>query len=133
MKWNKFFATNKYLFAPWRLGIVAVYPRACCSSAVLSIGGKSLPRRSARRKIPRQAFGDKEYLAGAFASKICDKKDAPAPLCCSEILGVVHAPSEVNASASYHPGVCPPSRTRHWNFGVCERFQHSLKVTPGRT
>ena len=52
MKWNKFFATNKYLFAPWRLGIVAVYPRACCSSAVLSIGGKSLPRRSARRKIP---------------------------------------------------------------------------------
>ena len=27
-------------------------PRACCSSAALSIGGKSLPRRSARRKIP---------------------------------------------------------------------------------
>ena len=34
------------------LGIVAVYPRACCSSAALSIGGRSLPRRSARRKIP---------------------------------------------------------------------------------
>ena len=27
-------------------------PRACCSSAALSIGGSSLPRRSARRKIP---------------------------------------------------------------------------------
>ena len=105
---------------------------ACCSSAILSIGGKSLPRRSARLKIPLQAFGDKEYFAGAFASKICDKKDTPAPLCCSEVLGVVHAPSEVNASASYHAGVCPLSRTRHWNFGFCERFKHSLKVTPSR-
>ena len=39
----------------------------------------------------------------AFSCKIADKKQAPAPLCCAEILGVVHAPSEINASASYHP------------------------------
>jgi hypothetical protein len=86
---------------------------ACCIRAVFSKGGKSLPRRSARLKIPAQAFGDKEYFSGAFSSKICDKKQAPAPLCCSEMLGVVHAPSEINASASRHSGVCPLSRSRH--------------------
>ena len=35
-----------------QLSVVSVYPRACCSNAALSIGGRSLPRRSARRKIP---------------------------------------------------------------------------------
>ncbi len=88
-----------------------------------------MPRRSARLKIPAQAFGDKEYFSGTFSCKIADKKQAPAPLCCAEILGVVHAPSEINSDPSYHPGVCPPSRIRHWNFGLCERLQHSRKVT----
>ena len=88
-----------------------------------------MPRRAARLKIPAQAFGDKEYFSGASGSKICDKEHAPAPLCCSEILGVVHAPCEINASASYHTGIGPPSRIRHWNFGRCERLQHSFKVT----
>ena len=93
------------------------------SNAIFNKGGKSLPRRAARLKIPAQAFGDKEYFSGASGSKICDKEHAPAPLCCSEILGVVHAPCEINASASYHTGIGPPSRIRHWNFGRCERLQ----------
>ena len=108
-------------------------PRARCIRAAFSKGGSSLPRRSARLKIPAQAFGDKEYLSGAFSCKIADKKQTPAPLCCSEILGIVHTPSESNASASYHSGVCPLSRSRHWNFALCERRQHSLIVasSPG--
>ena len=103
--------------------------RDCSSSAACSKGGKCLPRRSARFKIPSQAFGDKKYLSGAFSSKISDKEHAPASLCCSEILGVVHAPSEINSSASYHSGVGPSPRIRHWNRGFCERLQHSRKVT----
>ena len=101
---------------------------ACRISAVFSKGGKSLPRRSARLKIPAQAFGDKEYFSGAFSSKIADKKHAPAPLCRSEMLTVVHDPSEINASASCHSAVGPPSRSRHWNFAFCECREHSRKV-----
>ena len=62
-------------------------PRARCIRAAFSKGGSSLPRRSARLKIPAQAFGDKEYLSGAMSCKIADKKQTPAPLCRSEILG----------------------------------------------
>ena len=85
-------------------------------------------RRSARLKIPAQAFGDKQYFSGAFSSKIRDKKQAPAPLCCSEILTVVDAPSEINSSASCHSGVRPlsilPSLTaqnsRPWTLSPLE-------------
>jgi hypothetical protein len=100
-------------------------------SASRSIGGRALPRRSARRKIPAQALGDKEYFTGASPSKIHDKKDSPASLCRSEILGVVHAPSEVNASASYHSSVCPSPSSRKRNFGFCERLKHGFKITSG--
>ena len=86
---------------------------ACCIRAVFSKGGKSLPRRSARLKIPAQAFGDKEYFSGAVSSKIADKKHAPPPLGCPKVTGIVYAPSEINASASRHSGVCPLSRSRH--------------------
>ena len=103
---------------------------ACWISAAFSKGGSSLPRRSARLKIPAQAFGDKEYFAGASASKICDKKQAPPPLGSPKVLGIVDAPSEINASASRHSGVGPSSRLRHWNFGACERRKHGLIVTP---
>ncbi len=101
-------------------------------SAAFSKGGKSLPRRSARLKIPAQAFGDKEYFSGAVSSKIADKKHAPPPLGCPKVTGIVYAPSEINASASCHSGVGPPSRSRHWNFGLCERREHGLIVKPRR-
>ena len=101
-----------------RHGIAALivqnfYDRACCSSAAFSKGGNSLPRRSARLKIPAQAFGDKEYFSGAFSSKICDKKQAPPPLGSPKVLGIVYDPSEINASPSRHSGVGPSSRFRH--------------------
>lgn len=48
----------------------AVSIPACFSRAAFSKGGKALPRRSARFKIPAQALGDKEYFSGAFTSKI---------------------------------------------------------------
>jgi hypothetical protein len=76
------------------------------------MGGKIFPRRAVRRKIPVQAMGDKEYFSGTFACKICDKKDSPASLWHSEILGVVHTPSEVNSIAPHHSGVCPLAVSR---------------------
>ena len=44
---------------------------ACRSRAAFSSGGSSLPRFEALCRIPRQAFGLKQYFSGAFAIKIC--------------------------------------------------------------
>jgi hypothetical protein len=38
---------------------------ADCSNAIFSIGGNAFPLRSARLKIPLQAFGESEYFAGS--------------------------------------------------------------------
>jgi len=29
-----------------------------------------------------------------------------------------------------HSSICPDSRSRHWNFGICERLQHGFKIQP---
>jgi len=71
-------------------------------------------------------------LSCTVSSKIADKKQAPTPLGRPKVLGIVYDPSEINASPSHHSGSGPPSRFRHWNFGVCERFKHGLKITPSR-
>lgn len=44
---------------------------ACRSRAAFSSGGSFLPRFEALCRIPRQAFGLKQYFSGAFAIKIC--------------------------------------------------------------
>jgi hypothetical protein len=82
--------------------------------------------------MPSQAFFDKQYLAGASGSKTCDKKDSAATLGDSPHRGVKHTPSEINADASIHSGVCPAAASRYWNLGFCERREHGSKVSPSR-
>ena len=67
---------------------------ACRSRAAFSSGGSSLPRFEALRRIPRQAFGLKQYFSGAFAIKICDKVDAFSSLGDSPVLRVKHSPGD---------------------------------------
>ncbi len=66
--------------------------RAC--NAAFSASGSSFPLFSARRKIPAQAFGLKEYRCrwSPVVSKMSDNKDTPAPLWHSEILAIKYAP-----------------------------------------
>jgi len=51
--------------------------------------------------IPAQAFGLKQYLLGAFSSKICDKEHAAPSLGDSEVLAVQDSPRDV-----HRPDVC---------------------------
>jgi len=66
---------------------------ARCSSANLKKGGNSLPRFSARRRIPRAAFGLKKYLRGTSVSKMSDNEHTAAALGHSEILSVKNPPA----------------------------------------
>jgi hypothetical protein len=68
---------------------------ATASSAILKGSGNSLPRFSARRRIPRQAFALKKYRCGTSpVSKTSDNEHTPAPLGNSEELSVQHSVGE---------------------------------------
>ena len=79
------------------------------SSASRSIGGSAFPRFCARRRIPAHAFALKEYLTGAFATKICDKVDAFAALGHSPKLSVEGAPRDRPSVAHDLAGSLPPA------------------------
>jgi hypothetical protein len=65
---------------------------ATASKVSRNIVGNSLPRFSARRSIPAQAFALKEYRSGTPpVSKMSDKEDATAALGHSEELSVQHS------------------------------------------
>lgn len=49
--------------------------------------------------MPAQAFGERKYFAGAFASKICDNEHTPPSLGHSEILSVQSSPRDVTRPA----------------------------------
>lgn len=57
-------------------------------------GGKALPPRSARRRIPAQAFALKEYRCGASQIRMSDKEHTAASLGHSEELSVKSSPRE---------------------------------------
>jgi hypothetical protein len=64
-------------------------------SAFASAGGSSLPRFSARRRIPLQAVALKKNRRGTSpVSKISDNEHATAPLWNSEVLSVQHSVGE---------------------------------------
>jgi hypothetical protein len=64
-------------------------PSATCSNARRNVVGNSLPLRSARRRIPAQAFALKKYRRGRSpVSKISESEDATAALWYSGILSV---------------------------------------------
>jgi hypothetical protein len=57
-----------------------------------NVSGSSRPRFSARRKIPRHAFGLKKNFGGTWASKMPDNEHTAAALGDSEELCIQHAP-----------------------------------------
>jgi hypothetical protein len=62
-----------------------VVGRAKCSSAFLSAIGNSLPRFSARRRMPAAALADSQYLRSTgCVSKTSDNEDTTATLGDSE-------------------------------------------------
>lgn len=68
---------------------------ADCVSAACSAGGSALPLRSARRRIPAQAFRLKKNRCGTSpVCSVCDNEDATTTLGNSEVLRVQHAVGE---------------------------------------
>jgi len=61
-----------------------------------------LPRLSALRRIPAHAFGESQYLLGAFASKIRDKEHSTATLGDSEEAAVQDSPRNVTRPEVNH-------------------------------
>ena len=64
------------------------------SSASFYIGGSSLPRRAARRRIPSQARLLKKHFAGALGCKIDDKVDAIPSLGHAPVFRSLNAPCD---------------------------------------
>jgi hypothetical protein len=87
-----------YVFAAWtddgKVHVVLSSPArdvATDSRAAAKGGGKSFPRRSARRSIPVAALGLKKYLGGSGpVSKTSDNEHTAAALGHSEVLSVKH-------------------------------------------
>lgn len=75
-------------------GVSSVPPLATSSNAFFRSGGSSLPRRCARRRIPKHAFGESEYLLGAFCCRTCHKKATLPSLCHSEEAAVQNSPRD---------------------------------------
>lgn len=96
---------------------------ACRSSAAFSSGGSSLPRFEALCRIPRQAFGLKQYFSGAFAIKICDKEDAFSSLGYSPVLCVKHSPGEGEIVCHDVSCGCPFLTLRNRNAFVLDLTQ----------
>ena len=125
-----------FLIAYSTAGLSAFIAEACRSSAILSTSGSSFPRFCARRSIPRQAFGLKQYFSGASACKIEDNKYTFPSLCDAPPLrGVEDAPGESITVAHDLPGRQPASSRRQRNicFGFLdadEAFEDLPEVLP---
>jgi len=72
------------------LGVVVVC--ATCSKASRKALGNSRPRFSARRRIPRHAFGLKKYFGWTWGSKMADKEHALPSLRQAGVLCIQHRP-----------------------------------------
>jgi hypothetical protein len=76
---------------------------AAASKAWCSVVGSSLPLRSARRRMPLQAFALKKYRGGTGpVSKMSDNEETPASLrdgawkaVCSDKLSIQNSPPDV--------------------------------------
>jgi hypothetical protein len=111
---------------------VEVGTEATASKASRRQGGSCLPRFSARRRMPRQAFWLKKYRGGtAPVSKMSDKEDTTAALGYSAVLSVQHAPADriVFGHPEHHSGILPAfGRDRYVHSG--KRGEEALEVGP---
>ena len=106
---------------------------ACSSSASRRIAGSSLPRAEARRRIPRQALGLKEYPSGASACKISDKVTAASSLGDSPMLRIKSSVRNAPSVSHVNVGVGPSVFLRHRHRGprLCDtddRIEDRLEV-----
>ena len=85
------------------------------SSASFYIGGSSLPRRFARRRIPSQARLLKKHFSGASGCKIDDKVDAISSLGHAPVFRSLNAPCEGVMISHDLAGVEPFSLRRFRN------------------
>ncbi|MEN9418397.1 MAG: hypothetical protein RI988_2017, partial [Pseudomonadota bacterium] len=78
--------------------------------------GSSRPRRSARRRIPRQAVALKKYRGGTLpaSSSVSDNEHTAASLGHSEVLSVQHSVGEAIPEVFQRPedGTKVPSSAR---------------------
>jgi hypothetical protein len=103
------------------------------SNAALRIGGNAFPLRSARLKIPLQAFGESEYFSGsAPVSRTSDNehtspalRDGSGPSPHSHVLSVQHSVCEPIPELHQRPeeGAKVPSSVRGQNTG--DIFPHN--------
>jgi len=69
---------------------------ASASSAVRNASGKTLPRLTARRKIPAAAFRLKKNRGATSAITTSAKdEDSPSPLGHSEVTAIQHSPGDI--------------------------------------
>lgn len=88
----------------------ALYASATACKAWCSCVGKSLPRFSARRRIPAHAVELKKYRCGIEPfSSTSDKDDTAASLGQGEKLGVEDAPRHCSFGSKHATSVLPPS------------------------
>ncbi|HWL50788.1 MAG TPA: hypothetical protein VNQ90_00025 [Chthoniobacteraceae bacterium] len=95
-----------------------------------------MPCFSARRRIPRHAFGLKKYFDATCVSKTSDKEDATAALWNSAVLRIEHPPSHVppifRERGSNEPGVAP-SFLRDFNLETRECTDDSREISASVT
>jgi hypothetical protein len=87
---------------------VASLAAARRSSADFKDGGNAFPRRSARRRIPRHAFGLKQYFGSGHSSSTCDNEHTRTSLGHAEPLSVQHAPDAPAQRADADASRAPP-------------------------
>ena len=74
---------------------------------------------------PEEPNGESLNAAAEADSFKASGQTGPCP-----VLGVQAPPCEIGASPSHQSGVCPSSRSRHWNFGARERSQYGEIIQP---
>lgn len=108
--------------------IAIIWP-ATALSAASKCAGNFFPRRSARRRIPRQHFGLKKYFCGASVSKMADNEQTAASLGHSVKLRVKHTPSDFVEWAGGESCVAPAVFRNCWNDSG-KASKHDCKVSP---
>jgi len=79
----------------YECGSVKVVGPVTATSASTKGSGNILPRRSARRRIPRAALGESEYRGGAWSTRTADNEHAAAALRDTEVLCIQSSPRDV--------------------------------------
>ena len=89
--------------------VVSLTVDAAAVNAICNGSGNSRPRFSARRRMPRHAFGLKKYRGGidAVSSTEANDEHAAPSLGQSEVLSIENPPASGASGSNDHTRVCP--------------------------